>query len=463
MTDQLVVGFDLDMTLIDTRAGFAATLDALGEELGVRFPTEELTRRLGPPLDHLLRDHLSEDAIGPAGDRFRAIYPDTAVLPTRALAGGARRRCRRTPRARSGAAGDGQAHAQRPAARRPPRSRRRPRRGPGVGGRQGCGAARARRGDLRRRPRPRRRGCAGRRCAERLGADRRLHRGRAARGRHRRRAGRPHRASRPGSRSTSSTSGWRASRRTSGRRDALLVAFSGGADSAFLLAAAVRALGPDRVAAATAYSDSLPMSERQPALDFAAGLGVTTYTPQTDEMAREGYRANAGDRCAFCKSELLDVLGPLAAAHGYDAVATGTNADDARAGLPTRDPRRGRAWRGDPAARRRADQGPGPGRLAGLGPADLGQAGGRLPELADRLRHRDHPVAAGARRAGRGRRPRRPSAGPRRAGARPRRPGPGRGRPRPGRSTSTSRCWPTYALPASTAPRSIRSASAPVR
>ena len=50
-------------------------------------------------------------------------------------------------------------------------------------------------------------------------------------------------------------------------------------------------------------------------------------------MEREGYRANDGDRCAFCKAELLDVLGPLAAEHGYAAVATGTNADDARAGF----------------------------------------------------------------------------------------------------------------------------------
>ena len=50
-------------------------------------------------------------------------------------------------------------------------------------------------------------------------------------------------------------------------------------------------------------------------------------------MEREGYRANDGDRCAFCKAELLDVLGPLAEEHGYDAVATGTNADDARAGF----------------------------------------------------------------------------------------------------------------------------------
>jgi uncharacterized protein len=117
------------------------------------------------------------------------------------------------------------------------------------------------------------------------------------------------------------------------RHERLLVAFSGGADSAFLLAAAVRALGAGNVAAATAYSDSLPMSERAPALEFARSLGVEVLTPETSEMARAGYRANAGDRCAFCKAELLDVLGPLAVEHGYAAVATGTNADDARAGF----------------------------------------------------------------------------------------------------------------------------------
>jgi uncharacterized protein len=50
-------------------------------------------------------------------------------------------------------------------------------------------------------------------------------------------------------------------------------------------------------------------------------------------MEREGYRANAGDRCYFCKAELLDVLAPLAAEHGLAGVATGTNADDAVAGF----------------------------------------------------------------------------------------------------------------------------------
>ncbi len=111
------------------------------------------------------------------------------------------------------------------------------------------------------------------------------------------------------------------------------VAFSGGADSAFLLAAAVRALGPDQVIAATAVSSSLPAAELAAARAFAAGLGVRHVTPTTYEMEREGYRANAGDRCYFCKAELVEVLEPLAAELGVAAVATGTNADDARAGF----------------------------------------------------------------------------------------------------------------------------------
>ena len=113
----------------------------------------------------------------------------------------------------------------------------------------------------------------------------------------------------------------------------VLVAFSGGADSAFLLAAAARALGPDRVAAATAESVSLPRAELDSAASFAADLGVRHFTPATDEMSRPGYVANAGNRCYFCKAELLDVLFPLAATLGLGGVATGTNADDARAGF----------------------------------------------------------------------------------------------------------------------------------
>jgi uncharacterized protein len=113
----------------------------------------------------------------------------------------------------------------------------------------------------------------------------------------------------------------------------VLVAFSGGTDSAFVLAAAVRALGPDAVVAATAVSPSLPGAELDAARAFAASLGVRHLTPTTNELAREGYRANAGDRCGFCKSELLDVLTAMLESADAAHVLTGTNADDATAGF----------------------------------------------------------------------------------------------------------------------------------
>jgi pyridinium-3,5-biscarboxylic acid mononucleotide sulfurtransferase len=113
----------------------------------------------------------------------------------------------------------------------------------------------------------------------------------------------------------------------------VLVAFSGGVDSGMLLAAAVRALGADRVVAATAVSPSLPAAEAAGAGRFAASLGVRHETPRTDELSRAGYVANAGDRCAFCKTELIEVLRPLADTLGVADVVTGTNADDLRAGF----------------------------------------------------------------------------------------------------------------------------------
>ena len=113
----------------------------------------------------------------------------------------------------------------------------------------------------------------------------------------------------------------------------VLVAFSGGADSAFLLAAAVRALGTDRVVAATAVSPSLAADELPAARAFAQSLGVRHVTPQTDELSREGYVANGADRCFHCKATLLDTLRPLAEQLDLPAVATGTNADDAVAGF----------------------------------------------------------------------------------------------------------------------------------
>ncbi len=114
----------------------------------------------------------------------------------------------------------------------------------------------------------------------------------------------------------------------------LLVAFSAGVDSAFLLAAAVRTLGSRRVLAVTAVSPSLPDAERLYARRFAASVGAEHREVRTDEMSREGYRRNATSRCYFCKAELLDVVSEcLGELPPGSRVATGTNADDLVAGF----------------------------------------------------------------------------------------------------------------------------------
>lgn len=114
----------------------------------------------------------------------------------------------------------------------------------------------------------------------------------------------------------------------------LLVAFSAGVDSAFLLAAALRALGPGRVLAVTAVSPSLPAAELQYARDFAAEVGARHAEVGTHELGRDGYRENGTSRCYFCKAELLDVVaGLLPRLPDGARVATGTNADDLVAGF----------------------------------------------------------------------------------------------------------------------------------
>ena len=109
-----------------------------------------------------------------------------------------------------------------------------------------------------------------------------------------------------------------------------IVAFSGGADSALLLAAAVQALGASNVLAATSASDSLATGEFDEASRFSESLGVTHTRVDTREIERPGYVANGPDRCYHCKDELLEVLTALASQQGFNVVMTGTNADDQR-------------------------------------------------------------------------------------------------------------------------------------
>lgn len=109
------------------------------------------------------------------------------------------------------------------------------------------------------------------------------------------------------------------------------VAFSGGVDSSVLLAAAVHALGPDRVIAILGVSPSLATAERAAAHEVARFIGAPVVEVQTHEGDRPEYRANGADRCYFCKDELFTRIDDrLVAEHGLDAVAYGENADDAR-------------------------------------------------------------------------------------------------------------------------------------
>lgn len=106
----------------------------------------------------------------------------------------------------------------------------------------------------------------------------------------------------------------------------LLVAFSGGADSALVAAVAAQELGPTAVAV-TAVSASLPAAERARARAFARERGIRHVEVCTDELDRPDYVANGGDRCFHCKSALLDALVPLAELAGA-SIALGTNLDD---------------------------------------------------------------------------------------------------------------------------------------
>jgi uncharacterized protein len=116
------------------------------------------------------------------------------------------------------------------------------------------------------------------------------------------------------------------------RTGRVTVAFSGGVDSALVLAAAVRALGAGQVHAVTAVSPSLPAGMLDAARQLAAGLRVRHTETPTDEMDEPGYRANGADRCYFCKSALLGALLALDGIDDRGTVVTGTNADDVQAG-----------------------------------------------------------------------------------------------------------------------------------
>lgn len=111
------------------------------------------------------------------------------------------------------------------------------------------------------------------------------------------------------------------------RLQSVVVAFSGGADSAFLAAYATQRLGRGNVLCVTAVSASLASSELIDCEALADEWDLDWSTVQTNETDRPDYVANAGDRCFHCKDELMDALAPIAAARAA-TIVLGVNVDD---------------------------------------------------------------------------------------------------------------------------------------
>lgn len=107
----------------------------------------------------------------------------------------------------------------------------------------------------------------------------------------------------------------------------VVVAFSGGADSAFLAWMAQDTLGVDATLAVTAVSASLPGSERAICAALAEEWGIRWTEVLTDELDNPDYARNDGDRCYWCKDALLAAIGPLAERSG-STVVLGVNLDD---------------------------------------------------------------------------------------------------------------------------------------
>jgi uncharacterized protein len=107
----------------------------------------------------------------------------------------------------------------------------------------------------------------------------------------------------------------------------VLVAYSGGLDSAFVLAVAREVLG-DRAVALTAVSPSLPEREKQDAVRIAQLLGARHELVHSSEIHNPSYASNPSDRCFHCKSELYSITTRMRAELGAAVVVNGTNLDD---------------------------------------------------------------------------------------------------------------------------------------
>lgn len=107
----------------------------------------------------------------------------------------------------------------------------------------------------------------------------------------------------------------------------VVVAFSGGVDSAVVAAAAFRALG-DRAIAWTGIGPAVPQSDRDDAIRVARSLGIRHELTETTEIRNPDYVRNGPDRCFHCKSTLYETIRTWADKHGFQVIASGTNRDD---------------------------------------------------------------------------------------------------------------------------------------
>ncbi|MDD5064437.1 MAG: ATP-dependent sacrificial sulfur transferase LarE [Phycisphaerae bacterium] len=110
--------------------------------------------------------------------------------------------------------------------------------------------------------------------------------------------------------------------------DKVIVAYSGGVDSTFLLKAAVETVGAERVQACIAEGPSLPRRQYLQAVETAKNIGVEVETIRPNEMADAAYAANKADRCFICKSHLYKLLEDIAKEQKFGKVICGCNFDD---------------------------------------------------------------------------------------------------------------------------------------
>ena len=108
----------------------------------------------------------------------------------------------------------------------------------------------------------------------------------------------------------------------------VVVAFSAGVDSTFLLRVAVYTLGRESVVAVTGRSDSLSMTEHEESIHLTEAMGAEQVFIDTQEFQDPNYLANPANRCYFCKTDLFKHVNAYAAKHGFNAVLTGVNHDD---------------------------------------------------------------------------------------------------------------------------------------